>query len=106
MPSFIQNVPSPVDTALILICEKCGKKLNSENNPAVYLQQSLKTEIKQQNLKGKVRAVLSSCLDICPENRIAVGISYANSKDAFFTVAADDLPKAQKEVFHLAKNPL
>ena len=59
---------------LILICEKCGKKLEekSGSNPAHDLKDWLKKELKSRDLWGTTRVVNSTCLDICPEDKIAV----------------------------------
>jgi hypothetical protein len=48
----------------------------------------LKEEIKSRGEKGKVRAVVTSCLDICPKDEIAVGFirEYENQ---FFTLKGD-----------------
>lgn len=95
-------VPSPVSEALILVCEKCGKKLvgEGEDNPSKTLQLALKDRIKEQGKKGVLRAVVTSCMDVCPKGEIAVGIlrmeDGAKARE-FYTVrgkvekAADDV---------------
>ncbi len=82
----MKTVPSPVSDALLLICEKCGKKLvgDTDANPARELQQALKERIKQTGLKGQVRAVVSSCMDVCPKGEIAVGVAYAGARNSEF----------------------
>ncbi len=105
--SLLSSVPTPADQALIFICEKCGKKLNADPklNPALLLQQSLKKEIKEKNLKGHVRAVASSCLDICPENKIAIGISYGEKAgDAFYTANPSNPIMLKDEILRLSQN--
>lgn len=69
-------VPSPFSEALIVVCEKCGKKLVPEgaDNPSKQLQLALKERIFQSGKKGVLRAVVTSCLDVCPNGAIAVGI--------------------------------
>lgn len=60
---------------LILICEKCGKKLSeskSDLNPAIELKDWLKKELKNRDLWGTSRVVTTTCLDICPDQKIAV----------------------------------
>jgi hypothetical protein len=73
---LLTSAPSPVSDTLILICEKCGKKLLPEavDNPSRTLQLGLKEKIKTGGLKGVFRAVITSCMDICPENEIAIGV--------------------------------
>ncbi len=84
------TVPAPVTETLILICEKCGKKQVSddEENPSRTIQLALKEHIKSSGKKGVLRAVVTSCMDICPKDEIAVGLvglSPTNDKKRFFT---------------------
>ena len=100
------EVPSPASEALIFICEKCGKKINAEpeQNPSTILQQALKKEIKVRQLKGKVRALASSCLDICPKDQIAFGISYGQGGgDAFFTLTPSPSADLKTEILLLSQ---
>jgi len=88
------------------VCENCGRKLvaaGGSPNPAIQLQQEMKLEIKERFGKGVVRAVSTSCLDICPQGRVAVGIANAHSDKStanleFFTVAPEDLAVAKDEL--------
>ncbi len=60
---------------LVLICEKCGKKLQTSPaipNPAADLKDWLKKELIKRSLWGPNRTVITSCLDICPDGKIAV----------------------------------
>jgi predicted metal-binding protein len=86
----ITPVKPPVSEALILICEKCGKKLsNSDENPSRALQAALKEKIKSDSNKGVIRSVLTSCMDVCPKDEIAVAISKTGGKDKYFTLKSD-----------------
>jgi hypothetical protein len=103
----LNPVVPPVSEALILICEKCGKKLarDSEENPSRALQSELKGKIKALDGKGKLRAVVTSCMDICPEGEIAIGISPSESrggKDRFFTVKEGDPEKMANTILEQA----
>lgn len=89
--SKLKPTPSPVSEAMILICEKCGKSFASDSNesPSRAVQQDLKAKIKDLGKKGQWRAVVTSCMDICPKDEIAIGISWSESlggQDEFFTV--------------------
>lgn len=60
---------------LVLVCDKCGKKLADAaggTNPAATLKDWLKKELVSRSLWGSSRVVVTSCLDICPEERIAI----------------------------------
>lgn len=58
---------------VVLICEKCGKKLGGDLNPSVLLKDEIKKTLITENLWGEVRVLNSTCLDICPDQKIAVG---------------------------------
>jgi predicted metal-binding protein len=83
-----ESAKSPVSGGLILICEKCGKKLSdSDDNPARELQKILKETIKETGHKGEAKAVLTSCMDLCPKDAIAVSFARTDSENEFFIVS-------------------
>lgn len=98
----LKKTSAPVQETLLLICEKCGKRMMREpdaENPAKALQHNLKSEAKAQKLKGILRPVLTSCLDICPEREVAIGHIQLNQKKhevEFFTVACEDPDQTAK----------
>jgi hypothetical protein len=57
---------------LILICEKCGHKINPPANPTAELKDWLKKKLVSSGHWGPTRVVTTSCLDICPEKQIAI----------------------------------
>jgi predicted metal-binding protein len=91
MKHRMNDIPSPVSEALILVCEKCGKKLVSGDaeNPSKTLQMSMKEKIKEDHGKGVYRAVITSCMDICPKDEIAIAILRQNGSNEFMTVTGD-----------------
>ena len=96
----------PIETALILICEKCGKKLSGSNdpdvNPSRLLQAGLKAGISADGQKGALRAVVTTCLDVCPEGTVAVAIVPMAPGDVlgpvFYEVDVSDLGLAVRDV--------
>lgn len=74
-PHMLEKTPSPVNSALILICEKCGKKLSgsddSEKNPSRLIQKEMKGIIADQIGKRELRAVVTTCMNVCPKDKIA-----------------------------------
>jgi predicted metal-binding protein len=99
-------VDSPVTTGLILVCEKCGKRLEKDHdeNPSRKLVSRLKKSSRDLFGKGEVRAVLTSCLDICPENRISVVViptaigAATVAATRFLAVKASDLDETSKKI--------
>jgi|GEM_PF-2172927 len=69
-------LPTPIKRALVLICEKCGRKCSSEfdDNPSRRLQKKLKASARERFGKKEVRAVLTTCLDVCLKNKITVSV--------------------------------
>ena len=57
---------------LILICEKCGHKIDPKENPTADLTHWLKKKIVSSGHWGPTRVVTTSCMDICPEKEIAI----------------------------------
>jgi predicted metal-binding protein len=75
--SALQHVKPSVTRALIFVCDKCGKKLDEidGDRPSRALASALKHEAKARFGKGEIRAMTSSCLDICPKERVTVCIN-------------------------------
>ncbi len=95
--------PAPVQT-LLLICEKCGKKQVSEDeeNPSVKIQRQLKARIKETLQPGMVRAITTSCMNICPINAIAIGYFDSlqqNTSAQFFLLHEKDTNQAVNDLF-------
>jgi predicted metal-binding protein len=107
----MQVVDPPFTTGLILICDKCGKRMkaDSDENPSRELVARLKKASRQVFAKTQVRAALTSCLDICPENRISVAIvpTDGHSRPArYFTVKASDLKDTSEKIVKEARKTL
>ena len=63
---------------LVIVCEKCGKKLAAgpgAPNPSVEMKDWLKKELRARDLSATNRVITSSCLDICPEGKVAVAFT-------------------------------
>jgi predicted metal-binding protein len=83
----------PVSQALVFICEKCGKRAGADKHDSHRLASKLKRRIKSEFSKGDIRIVLTSCMDLCPEDRIAVSLQPVDPSLAptFWEVDIDDL---------------
>src|SRR3954453_849712 len=104
-------VEPPVSTGLILICDKCGKRMKADldENPSRELVARLEKDSKEVFGKGEVRAALTSCFDICPEERISVAIvptgGRANGARCF-TVKASDIKGTSETILKEARRTL
>lgn len=101
-------VDPPVSTGLILICDKCGKRMKADfdENPSRELVARLKKASRDVFAKGQVRAALTSCLDICPDERITVAIVPTGTESQaarYFTVKASDLKDTGERIVKEAR---
>jgi predicted metal-binding protein len=71
----IQTMAAPVDRAMVFICGKCGKRAGAEAKHASYkLASKFKRGVKHEFGKGEIRIALTSCMDACPEDGIAITV--------------------------------
>jgi hypothetical protein len=101
-------VDPPVSTGLILVCDKCGKRLEADldKNPSRELVSRLKKGSKALFGKGEIRAALTTCLDICPEERISVAIvptGAGSTATKYFTVRPSDIEATSDKILKEAR---
>jgi predicted metal-binding protein len=81
---------APVDRAMVFICEKCGKRAGGNAKHASYeLASKLKRLLKHRFGKGETRIALTSCMDACPEDGIAISVQPVNPSAAPMFLEAD-----------------
>lgn len=83
---------------LVLVCERCLKERIPEDAPdvaarigAFNLRDWLKAELKANGEWGAIRAVSTSCLDVCAKGCVTVCIDPQNDKAASEIVIVDPL---------------
>ncbi|MBC5829448.1 MAG: hypothetical protein GIW98_04575 [Candidatus Eremiobacteraeota bacterium] len=66
-------------SGLILVCERCTKERIPEEDPDkaaeigdFHLRDWIKTKLKDDGLWGKVRAINTSCIDVCAKRAVTV----------------------------------
>jgi len=101
--TLLEKIPAPVET-LILICEKCGKKLVQEeqDNPSSLIQKKLKSRIKQELPLRTARAITTSCMNVCPSGAITVAKIaplQENTTTQFYTLSEKDIDEASDLIF-------
>jgi predicted metal-binding protein len=99
----MHTIDPPVSNALVLVCEKCGKRLDSDadENPSRRLVSRLKKVAKKRFGRGEIRAVATSCMDVCPDDRVCVALIAfrgASSNTRFFTVNVDDVEETSQRI--------
>jgi len=91
---LVQPVEPPATQAMVSICEKCGKRAGgSGKNVSHRLASHFKRLVKRTFVKGEIRIVLTSCMDICPDDSVAVAITPTTSgvTPSFLLVDIDDI---------------
>jgi len=82
--------PKWMKSGLVLVCERCFKERIPEEDPdkaaeigEFHLRDWLKKRLKEDGHWGKVRAVSTSCMDVCARRRVTVVIDpQTEGKDA------------------------
>mgnify|MGYP001348841015 FL=1 len=74
------------------VCSKCARKVHAMDGGKTRLRVGLKALIGLRGIKKQVRPVDISCLDVCPENSIAVA-HFTQSSIRVINVGRDVTPE-------------
>jgi predicted metal-binding protein len=73
--------PKWLQRGLVLVCERCSKERIPEEDPEVaaqigdfHLRNWLKDRLKEDGRWGAIRAISTSCMDVCGRGRVTVCI--------------------------------
>jgi hypothetical protein len=73
--------PKWLARGLVLVCERCFKERIPEEDPDIaarigdfHLRNWLKERLKQDGRWGTIRAISTSCMDVCARGRVTVCI--------------------------------
>src|SRR5579864_1083490 len=73
--------PKWMSSGVVLVCERCFKERIPEEDPEkaaeigdFHLRNWLKARLKEDGHWGKVRAISTSCMDVCARARVTVVI--------------------------------
>ena len=84
--SQIENADIPWSDAVVMVCTKCSRKIVGNEDLADQMKKTLKSAFKENGLGKRVRSVTSSCLDICPKDRVAIAVMRRNAGTKAVTV--------------------
>lgn len=89
----IDEVEAGWSEAVVMVCTDCGGQFSTselQNSPE-RIKADLKAVTKANLGKGVVRVINTTCLNICPENKIAITVAKKNSQKVFeaFAVSND-----------------
>lgn len=73
--------PKWLNAGLVLVCERCFKERIPDEDPEIaaeigdfHLRNWLKTRLKEDGRWGNIRAISTSCMDVCARGRVTVCI--------------------------------
>jgi hypothetical protein len=90
----VQTVkPKWLGKGLVLVCERCFKERIPEEDPEMAarigdfnLRDWLKAKLKEEGYWGPIRAISTSCMDVCAFDRVTVCIEPQNGETQVFVV--------------------
>lgn len=85
--------PKWLRSGLVLVCERCFKERIPEEDPDVaerigdfHLRNWLKERLKAEGRWGAIRAISTSCMDVCARGRVTVCIEPQHGEPAVMVV--------------------
>jgi hypothetical protein len=97
--------PKWIESGLVLVCERCFKERIPEEDPAIaarigdfHLRNWLKERLKAEGRWGPIRAISTSCMDVCGRGRVTVCIQPVEGDP--IVIAVD--PLAEREELYRA----
>jgi predicted metal-binding protein len=95
---YMQTVnPKWLKSGLVLVCERCLKERIPDEDPQTaerigdfHLRDWLKDRLKAEGRWGPIRAINTSCMDVCARGRMTVAIEPENGAARVLVVDAID----------------
>jgi len=98
-----QVKPKWSGAGLVLVCERCSKERIPEEDPDVaarigdfHLRDWLKARLKADGRWGAIRAINTSCMDVCARGRVTVCIEPQQGQPTVMVVD----PVADRELLY------
>ncbi|MEO6836172.1 MAG: hypothetical protein ABI231_09765 [Candidatus Tumulicola sp.] len=95
--------PKWLAKGLVLVCERCLKERIPQEDPDVaarlgdfHLRDWLKAKLKEDGRWGPIRAISTSCMDVCARGRVTVAIEPQRGETRVFVVD----PVADKDALY------
>jgi hypothetical protein len=85
--------PKWLQHGLVLVCERCFKERIPEEDPEIaarigdfHLRNWLKERLKEDGRWGAIRAINTSCMDVCARGRVTVCIEPEDGESVVMVV--------------------
>ena len=110
----MQNVtPKWRARGLVLVCERCSEERIPEEDPATaerigdfHLRDWLKAKLKEDGRWGPIRAINTSCMDVCARRHVTVAIEPERGEPQVFVVdPLDDKDDLYAKIIELLATP-
>src|SRR5579862_4315964 len=106
--------PKWLRSGLVLVCERCFKERIPEEDPEVaerigdfHLRNWLKERLKAEGRWGPIRAVSTSCMDVCARGRVTVCIEPQNGEPMVMVVdPVEDREEIYRKVIEKLAAPI
>ena len=84
----------------MFVCEKCSKRVGADKHGGRHLAGALKRQLKSEFPKGDIRIAMTSCMDLCPKDAIAVTLQPVDPAlpSMFWEVDAGEIQKGGEEL--------
>lgn len=89
MTNEIERINLGWESAVIMICKNCGKQFKDQK--AQEAPEQIKSELKAKakaEFGKQVRVITTSCLGVCPEDKIAIAIASNQTGPVFLSYSA------------------
>ena len=86
--SDVESAEIPWSEAVVMVCTKCSRKIVGDEALADSMKKTLKHMFKENGFGKNIRTVTSSCLDICPKDRVAIAVVRRDAGTRAVTVSA------------------
>lgn len=93
------------EETVVMVCTKCGNQFQDstlQDSPE-RIKSELKTKAKSE-LGKKVRVITTSCLNICPDGKIAIAKASIKGSSVFSAYAVDPNSLADELFDNILKN--
>ena len=106
--------PKWMNSGLVLVCERCFKERIPDEDPDkaaeigdFNLRDWLKKRLKEDGHWGKVRAISTSCMDVCARGRVTVCIEPQNGEPMVMVVdPVEDREEIYRKVIEKLAAPI
>ncbi len=103
--------PKWLGSGLVLVCERCSRERIPEETPEIaekigdfQLRDWLKTKLKEDGHWGKIRAISTSCMDVCAKGRVTVCIDPMTGGDTPQPMVVDPIGDRDALYDRIVKN--